>query len=80
MSIPSHGESYFFFKVNVQNVQLGLSPTFKYFTDRSKAVLLLWIICVIYVLCVCHAFASVYCYLELTCCEMVDLLALVSDV
>ena len=29
----------------------GLSPPVKYFTDRSKAVLLLWIIYVIYVLC-----------------------------
>ena len=29
----------------------GLSPPVKYFTARSKAVLLLWIICVIYVLC-----------------------------
>ena len=29
----------------------GLSPPKNIFTDRSKAVLLLWIICVIYVLC-----------------------------
>ena len=31
--------------------QTGLSPPVKYFTDRSKAVLLLWIIYVISVLC-----------------------------
>ena len=30
--------------------ETGLSPPVKYFTDRSKAVLLLWII---YILCVC---------------------------
>ena len=31
--------------------ETGLSPPVKYFTDPSKAVLLLWIICVISVLC-----------------------------
>ena len=31
--------------------ETGLSAQVKYFTDVSKAVLLLWIICVIYVLC-----------------------------
>ena len=31
--------------------ETGLSPPVKYFTDRSKAVLLLWIIHVISVLC-----------------------------
>ena len=36
----------------------SLCPLAKYFTDHSRTVLLLWIICVIYV-CVCHAFASV---------------------
>ena len=30
--------------------ETGLNPSVKYFTDHSKAVLLLWIICVIYVL------------------------------
>ena len=30
---------------------LNVNPPVKYFTDRSKAVLLLWIICVIYVMC-----------------------------
>ena len=31
--------------------ETGLSPPVKYFNDGSKAVLLLWIICVIYVFC-----------------------------
>ena len=31
--------------------EVGAIKLFKNFTDRSKAVLLLWIICVIYVLC-----------------------------
>ena len=50
-----------------------------YFTDRSKAVLLLWIICV-FVSCASHAFASVHCCLAVTCWERADLLALVGDV
>ena len=44
------------------------------FTERSKAVLLLLIICVIYV------FASVYCCLMVTCWKRADILALVSGV
>ena len=39
----------------------GLSPPVKYFTDRSKAVLLLWIFYV-FVSCVCYAFVSVCLY------------------
>ena len=39
--------------------EVGLSPPVNVLTDRSSAVLLLWIICVIYVLC-CRAFASVH--------------------
>ena len=31
--------------------ETGLGPSVKCFTDRFKVVLLLWIICVIYVLC-----------------------------
>ena len=54
--------------------ETGLSPPGKYFTDRSKAVLLLWIICV------SHAFTSAHCCLVVTCWESVDLLALVGDV
>ena len=39
--------------------ETGLSPPVKYFTGRSKAVLLLWIICVIFVLCLsCVRFCS----------------------
>ena len=40
-------------------------------TDRSKVVLLLWIIFVI-----CHVFLSVRCSLVVTCWERADLLAL----
>ena len=43
--------------------ETGLSPPVKYFTDHSKAVLLLWIICVLFLSCVSHAFASVHCAL-----------------
>ena len=56
--------------------ETGLSPPVKYFTDRSKVVLLLWIICVIYAF-VCHAFASVHCCLVVNWRERADLLALV---
>ena len=49
------------------------------FTDRSKAVLLLWIVCV-FVSCVSHAFASVHCCLVVICWERADLLAIVGDV
>ena len=64
---------YFFFS------EIGLGPPVKYFTDRSKAVLILWIICVFFVSCVSHAFASVHCCLVATCGERADLLALVGD-
>ena len=49
------------------------------FTDRSNAVLLLWIICV-FVSCVSHAFVSVHCCLVVTCWEGAYLVALVGDV
>ena len=39
--------------------ETGLSPPVKYFTDRSKAVLLLWIFYV-FLSCVCYAFVRVY--------------------
>ena len=45
----------------------------------TKAVLLLWIIC-IFVSCVSHAFASVHCCLVVTCSERADRLALVGDI
>ena len=40
----------------------GLSPPVKYFTDRSKAVLLLWIFCGVFLSCVCYAFVRVCLY------------------
>ena len=39
------------------NRETGLSPPIKYFTDRSKAVLLLWIFYV-FLSCACYAFGS----------------------
>ena len=51
----------------------------EYFTDRSKAVLLLCIICV-FVSCVSLAFASVHCCFMVICCERADLLPLVGEV
>ena len=68
-----------FAKVLVPCREAGLIPPVKYFTDRSKAVLLLWIVCV-FVPCVSHAFASVHCCLMVTCWERADLLASVGDV
>ena len=57
-------------------IETGFSPPGKCLTDRSMAVLLLWIILLL-MYCVCHAFASVYCGLVVTRREMADLLALV---
>ena len=58
----------------------GLSPPVKYFTDRSKAVLFLWIIYVIFVL-FCYAFMHVRLLMPCGhCWERTDLLALVCDV
>ena len=59
----------------------GLSPPVKYFTDRSKAILLLWIFNV----CFCLVFAvplyvSVYMCFVVTCWERAGLLALVCGV
>ena len=53
----------------------------KYFTDRSKAVLLLWIFYVFVLSCVCYVLcASVYMCFLVTCWERADLLALVCGV
>ena len=41
---------------------LGLSPPVKYLTDRSKAVLLLWIFYVYVLSCVCYVFVRVCLY------------------
>ena len=59
--------------------ETGLSPSVKYFTDRSKAVLLLWIFffCLVFAMPLC---ASVYMCLVDTCWERADLLALVCGV
>ena len=45
-------------KGEVGAVKNGLSPPVKYFTDRSKAVLLLWIFYV-FLSCVCYAFVRI---------------------
>ena len=42
--------------------QIGLSPPVKYFTDHSKAVLLLWIFYGVFLSCVCYAFLHVCLY------------------
>ena len=57
----------------------GLSPPVKYFNDRSKAVLLLWIFYVflVFAMPLC---ASVYMCLVVTCWERDDFLALVCGV
>ena len=62
--------------------ETGLSPPIKYFTDRSKAALLLWIFyvvffCLVFAMPLC---ASVCMCLVVTCWERADLLALVCDV
>ena len=41
---------------------VGLSPPVKYFTDRSKAVLFLWIFYVFVLSCVCYVFVCVFLY------------------
>ena len=59
----------------------GLSPPVKYFTDRSKAVLLMWIF--MFFFCLVFAmplYASVYMCLVVTSWERADLLALVCGV
>ena len=59
----------------------GLSPPVKYFTDRTKAVLLLWIFYVFFCLAINVLLcASVYMCLVVTCWEKADLLALVYGV
>ena len=60
---------------------MRLSPPVKYFTDRSKAVLLLWIFnvffCLVFAMSLC---VSVYMCFVVTCWEKADLLALVCGV
>ena len=51
-------------------LKTGLSPPVKYFNDRSKAVLLLWIFYVFVQSCVCYVLcASVYMCFLVTCWE-----------
>ena len=59
--------------------ETGLSPPVKYFTDRSNAVLLLWIFffCLVFAMSLC---VSVYMCFVVTCWERADLLALVCGV
>ena len=58
-----------------------LSPPVKHFTDRSTAVLLLWIFYVFVLSYVCYVLcASVYMCFVVTCWERADLLALVCGV
>ena len=52
-----------------------LSPPVFIFTDRSKAMLLLWIILLFHV-CLCYAVLSVPCSIVITCWDRADLLAL----
>ena len=54
-------------------LETGLSAPVKYFTDRSKAVLLLWIFCLVVAMPLC---TSVYMCLVVICWERADLLAL----
>ena len=62
-------------------MKTGLSPSVKYFTDRSKVVLLLWIfyvsLCLVFAM---PLWASVYMCLVVTCWKRADLLALVCGV
>ena len=68
-------------KCDVGAEKTGLSPPVKYFTDRSKAVLLLWIFlyfsCLVFAMPLC---ASFYMCLVVTCWERADHLALVCGV
>ena len=68
-------------RVSLARRKTGLSPAVNHFTDRSKAVLLLWIFYVFF----CLAFAmplclSVYMCLVVNCWERADLLAPVCGV
>ena len=44
------------------SLKMRLSPPVKYLTDRSKAVLLLWIFYVFVLSCVCYVFVRVCLY------------------
>ena len=68
-------------RVRLVHRKTGLSPPVKYFTDRSKAVPLLWTFYVFFCLVFdMHLSASVYMCIVVTCWERADLLALVCGV
>ena len=65
-------------RVRLARRKTGLSPPRKYFIDRSKAVLLLWILFYVFLLVFAMPLsASVYMCLVVTCWEKANLLALV---
>ena len=64
-------------RVRFARRETSLSTPVKYFTDRSRAVLLLWIIyvfCLVFVMLLC---ASVYLCLSVTCLERASWLSFV---
>ena len=68
---------------STSELRVRLSPPVKYFTDRSKAVFLLWIFSFMFLFCLVFAMslcASVYMCFVVTCWERADLLALVCGV
>ena len=67
----------FMLKFDDHVTEICKKASVKYFTDRSKAVLLLWIFYVFVLFCVCYVLcASVYMCFVVTCWERADLLAL----
>ena len=68
-------------QIGITRLETGLSPPVTYFTDRSKAVLLLWVfyvfVCLVFAM---HLCASVYMCLVVTCWERAVLLALVCGI
>ena len=57
-------ETRYYLQINImacsKKILTGLSPPVKYFTDRSKAVLLLWIFYVFVLSCVCYVCARLF--------------------
>ena len=66
-------------RLKLERHEIGLSHPVKYFTDRERRCFFCGSF-VLFMSCVCHAFASVHCYLVVTWRERADLLALVCDV
>ena len=81
VSAINRRSTMFLIKSSLMYSNLYLRVSVKYFTDRSKAVLLLWIFYVFVLSCVCYVLcASVYMCFVVTCWERADLLALVCGV